>query len=180
MFSILSWVIHLPIGCRHPFIRYWQPLMAKTTATCSLPHPVNKRQQSVNSFGLYVFHNQGIVWIFMCITVLSTALIGKNTIYQRGNTDTKLIDIANCISCKSALLVTENTILKRYNLQTANARALSESRAGPTGRPGDNLPNSDWLGVYHGIISEWTARASWRAGQPIWQRGGLDPDPDTN
>jgi len=37
-FSFPSWVIHLPIGCRHPFMRYWLPLGAKKTATRSLPH----------------------------------------------------------------------------------------------------------------------------------------------
>jgi len=50
IFSFASWVLYVPIGCRHPFMRYWQPLTRKTTMTCSLPHPENERQQSVNSF----------------------------------------------------------------------------------------------------------------------------------
>jgi hypothetical protein len=37
-----SWVFYFPIGHRHALIKYWQPLLAKTTATCSLPHPENK------------------------------------------------------------------------------------------------------------------------------------------
>jgi len=78
-----SWVIYVPVGCRYPFIRYWQPLQAKTTATCSLPHPENERQQSVNSFSCCIFGNQGIARIFAFITELLTSLIGKNTIYQR-------------------------------------------------------------------------------------------------
>jgi len=45
IFSFKSWVIYFPIGCRHPFIKYWQPLLAQTTATCSLPHPENECQQ---------------------------------------------------------------------------------------------------------------------------------------
>jgi len=48
MFSFASWVLYVPIGCRHPFMRYWQPLLAKTTVTCSLPHPEIERQQNVN------------------------------------------------------------------------------------------------------------------------------------
>jgi len=81
--SIASWVIYDPFGCKHPFIRYWQPLLAKTTATYSLPHPDNERQWSVNSLRCYIFLDQGILRIFVRITVLLTALIGKNTIYQR-------------------------------------------------------------------------------------------------
>jgi len=29
MFCFASWVIYVPTGCRHPFIRYWQPLPEK-------------------------------------------------------------------------------------------------------------------------------------------------------
>jgi hypothetical protein len=36
IFSFESWLIYVPIGCRHPFIKYWQPLLAKTTVKCSL------------------------------------------------------------------------------------------------------------------------------------------------
>jgi len=112
--SFASWVSYVPIGCRHPFMRYWQPLLAKTTATCSLRHPENERQQSVNSFRTCIFRDQGITRIFACITVLLTALLGKKTIHRRWNTDTKLIDIANCSTSKSTLLVAENAILIRY------------------------------------------------------------------
>jgi hypothetical protein len=42
MCSLKSWVIYFPIGCRHPSIRYWQPLPEKTTATWSLPNPKNQ------------------------------------------------------------------------------------------------------------------------------------------
>jgi len=81
--SYRSWVIYVPIGCRHPFIKYWQPLLAETTATCSLPHPENECQQSANSFGCCIFGNQGIALIFTFIMEILTALIGKNTIAQR-------------------------------------------------------------------------------------------------
>jgi len=45
---------------------------------------------------------------------LLITVLGKNTIYQRLNTDSKLIDIASCKACKNILLVVENTILIRY------------------------------------------------------------------
>jgi len=114
IFSFASWVSFVPIRCRHPFMRYWQPLQAKTTVTCSLCHPENERQRSVNSFRTCIFRNQGIAWIFACISVLLSALLGKNTIHRRWNTDTKLIDIAHCSTSKSTLLVAENAILIRY------------------------------------------------------------------
>jgi len=82
-FSFESWVIYFPIGCRHPFIKYWQPLLAKTTETCSLPHPENQRQRNVNSFSCCIFGNQGIALISAFITELLTAVIDKNSIYQR-------------------------------------------------------------------------------------------------
>jgi len=108
--SFASWVIYFPIGCRHPFIKYWQPLLAKTTATCSLPHPDNECQRSVNSFSCCIFGNQAIVLIIVFIKELLTALQGKNTIYQRWNTDSKLIDNASCEACKNISLVVENVI----------------------------------------------------------------------
>jgi len=114
IFSFASWVSYVPIGCRHPFMRYWQLLLAKTTATCSLRHPEYERQRSINSYRTCIFRNQGIAWIFACITVLLTALLCKNTIYRSWNTDNKLIDIANCSTSKSTLLVAENAILIKY------------------------------------------------------------------
>jgi hypothetical protein len=43
-FTFRSWLIYVPIRCRLQFIKYWQPLLAKTAAKCSLPHPENERQ----------------------------------------------------------------------------------------------------------------------------------------
>jgi len=50
IFPFASWVIYVPIGCRHPLIRLWQYLLGKTRVTCSLPHPKNERQLSINDF----------------------------------------------------------------------------------------------------------------------------------
>jgi len=86
----------------------------KTKAPCSLLHPENERQRSVNSFSCCIFGNQGIARIFAFIMELLTALIGKNTIYQTLNTDFKIIDIASCKACKNISLVVENAILIRY------------------------------------------------------------------
>jgi len=43
-------IFEVAIGCSHPLMMYWTPLDAKTKATCSLPHPENERQQSINNF----------------------------------------------------------------------------------------------------------------------------------
>jgi len=141
MFGFASWVFYVPIGCRHPFMWYWQPLGAKTTATCSLLHHENKHQQSVPSFRFRICRNQGPAQIIAHKTELLTASIGKNIIHERYNTDSKSIGIANCKSCRNVLLVVENAILMRYYSQTAKTRELHESIDGPTGRPADNLPN---------------------------------------
>jgi hypothetical protein len=178
IFSFASWVSYVLTGCSHPFMRYWQPLLAKTTAKCFLQHPENEHQWSVNSFRTSILRNQGITWIFACITVLLTALLGKITIYWRWNPDTKLIDIANCSTSKSSLMVAENLILIRYYWHTANTRALYESIDGPTVRPADNPLNSDGLAVYHGTVPEWAVWVYWRPGLTFWQQFVLDPDPD--
>jgi len=80
IFAFACSVIYVPIGSRHPFIRYWQPLLGKTTVTCSLPHPENERHRSVNSFSCCIFRNQGIAHIFAFITDLLSVPIRKNTI----------------------------------------------------------------------------------------------------
>jgi hypothetical protein len=83
IFSFASWLIYVPTGCRHPFIKYWQPSLAKTMAKYSRLHPENEHQQSVNSFSCCIFGNQVITLIFTFITELLTAIIRRNTIYQR-------------------------------------------------------------------------------------------------
>jgi len=114
IFSFALWVIYVPIGCRHPLIKYWQALLAKTMVTCSLPHPQIERQWSFTSCSCCIFGNEAIALIFTFVTELLTALIGKNIIEQRYNTDSKLIDIATCTAFKNISLVVENAILIRY------------------------------------------------------------------
>jgi len=146
-FSFESWVIFFLIGCRHPFIQHWQPSLAKTTATCSLPHTENECQWSINSFGCCILGKQGIALISAFIMELLTAVTDKYTMYQRYNTDSKLIDIASCKACKNISLVVENAILIRYYSHTPKARSLIESIDGPAGLPAEKPPDSDRLGV---------------------------------
>jgi len=178
IFSFASWVIYLPIGCRHPFIRYWLPLLGKSTATRSLWHPENEHQQSINSFSCCIFGNQGIALSSAFRTELLTAVIDKNTMYQWQNTNSKLIDIASCKACKIISFVVENAILIRYYSHTPKASALIESMDGPAAQPADNPRNSEALGVYHRAVPELMDRVYWQPGPPFWQRFGLDPDPD--
>ena len=95
-------------------MRYWYPLEANPTVTYSLPQPENDSQHSGNSVRSCIFGNEGIMWIFAHITDILTACKGKNTIYQRYNTDSKLIDIVHCKTYENSLLNVENAILVRY------------------------------------------------------------------
>jgi hypothetical protein len=114
IFSFASWVIYVPIGCRHPFSQSWHPSLAIAMAKCILPHPENERQQNINILSWCIIGNQSIAWILAFITELLTSLIGKYTVYSRKNTNSKLINIGSCKTCKNVLLVVENTILLRY------------------------------------------------------------------
>jgi len=94
----------------------------KTTATRSLLHSETECTWSVNNFWSCIFGNQGIARIFEHIAELLTALIGKNTVYQRKNTYSKIINIAHCKTCKIKLLAVVYAILIRYYYPTATTR----------------------------------------------------------
>jgi len=95
-------------------MRHWLPLWAKSTATCVLPHPETEHRQGVNNFSSCIFGNEGIVGMFEHITGLLAAFVGENTMQQRTNTDSKIIDIAYCKPCKNKLSAGELVILIRY------------------------------------------------------------------
>ena len=109
---------------------------------------------------------------------LFTVLIGKNTIYHKKNTDSKIIDIANCQPCKNQLLAVVYMILISHYYQTAQSRLLHESIDGPAGRPADNPPNPVWLGDFHQTVPELTIRVYLQSGLPVWQQFSLDLDLD--
>jgi hypothetical protein len=74
IFTIATWVIYIPIGCKHQFMKYWQPLLAKTTVTCPLLHAANECPWSINGFASCMFGNQGIVQILRNISALFTTM----------------------------------------------------------------------------------------------------------
>ena len=178
IFSSASQVMQILIGCRHPLMRYWQSVGAKTTATDSLPHPENERQQRINSSWSCIIGNQGNARIFEHITELLTASIGKNTISQRTTTDSKIVDIANCQTCTNKSLAVEYSILIRYYYQTATWSALYASIDGNARWPANNLPDSDEFGNFNRTIPKLMIPVYWQSGPPIWQQFGLDMDSD--
>jgi len=78
IFSFASWMIYVPTGCRHPFIRYWLPSMEKTTATYSLPHPENERQRSITDFELRILRNSCSNLLQTSIHYILAAFTGKD------------------------------------------------------------------------------------------------------
>jgi len=156
--SFASWVIYVLIDCRHPSIGYWQSVLARTTATCSLPLSDYERQRNINSFSCCIFGHRGIARIFTFITESLTTLVSKSNIYQRYNTDSKWIDIASCKACKNISSVVENAILIWYCKQTPKTRALFEFMDGPFARPADNPPDSEGLGFCHWTVPKLTVR----------------------
>jgi len=167
LFSFISWVIYVLIGFRHPFIRYWWPLLASPKVTCPLPHPENVHQLSVNSVSCCIFGKQGIGQIFAFVTALLTTPMGTHTIYQRYETGSKLIDIASFKASTNKPLVVENPILIRYYYQTPKTRALYESMHGPAGWSTNSAPKWERLGVDNQTVLELTVRIYWQPGRPM-------------
>jgi len=78
--SFVCWVIYFPIGLRHPFPRYWKPLLGITRATCSLPHLENQCQRSVNNFQLRILGNVCSDWLQISIDNILAACSGETTV----------------------------------------------------------------------------------------------------
>jgi len=76
--SFASWVIYVLIGWRHPFTRSWQPLLGKTTATCSLLHHENEHQRSVNDSRLHILGNLCSDWLQTSIYEILAVFTSKN------------------------------------------------------------------------------------------------------
>jgi hypothetical protein len=58
-------------------MRYWHPLLAKTTATWSLRHPENDRQWSANDFELCILPKLCSDWCQASIYEILAAFTGK-------------------------------------------------------------------------------------------------------
>jgi hypothetical protein len=89
------------------------------------------------------------VYINALITELLTASIAKNATYRRKYMYSKIINVADCKLSEKRLLAVKYLILIMYNYPTGNTRTLYKSTDGPTGRPADKPPSSDWLGDLH-------------------------------
>jgi len=156
----------------------WQPFHLKQRMTHELPHHETERQRSVENIGSCILGNRGFTWMNQLITELSTALIAKNTTYNRKHRDSKIINVAVCKTCRNILLAVEYLILIMYNYPTAKTGTVYKSTDGPAGRPADHSPNSDGLGDFHWTVPELTVRVYSQPEWPIWQWFSSDPDPD--
>jgi len=78
IFGFTFWVIHVPNGYRHQFVRYGQPLLGKTTETCSLLHPENERQQSDKESKPRILGDLSSDWLQRSIYQIMAAFTGKN------------------------------------------------------------------------------------------------------
>ena len=136
----------------------WQPFHLNQCITPTLPHHETERQHSVNNIWSYTLDNRCFPQINELITELLTACIAKNTMYNRKNMDSKIINVAHCKTCKKRLLAVKYLILIIYNYPTAKRWTLYRSTDGPTGRPTDNPPNSDRLGDFHRTVLNWRFR----------------------
>jgi len=144
----------------------------------TLPHHETKCQLSLNNIWSFILGNQGFSWINELITELLTAFIDKNTTYDRKNTDSNIINVADCKTWKKWLLAVKYRILMIYNNPTAKTRTLSKSTDGPAARPADNPPNSEGLEDFHQIVQKLRVRVYWQPRPPICQQFSSYPDPD--
>jgi len=150
----------------------------KQCLTHKLPYYETERQRSVNNIWSCILGNEGFMPMNQLTTALLTAFIAKDTTYNRKNTDSKIIEVADCKTCKKRLLAVECLILLIFNYPPAKTRTLYISTDGPAGQPADNPPNSDGMGDSHWTVPEFVVRVYWKPGSPICQQFDSDPDPD--
>ena len=154
--GIASWPIYV-LQCGDNLLTMsCQPFLLEQRMTHSLPHLETKRQRSVNNIWSCIMCNQGFTRMNAQRTKLLTAFIAKNTMYNRKNSDSKIINVADCKTCKNRLLAVENLISIIYNYTTAKTRTLYKSTDGPA----NHLPNSDGLGDVHQTVPEFTVRVN--------------------
>jgi len=156
----------------------WPPFHLKQCMTHKLPHHETEHQRSINNIWSCILGHQGFTRMNQLITELLTAFVAKNTTYNRKNTDSKIINVADCKTCQNRLLAVEYLMLIIYNHRTVKTSTLYKSTDGPAGRPADNLPNSDWLGYFHQTGHKSTVRVYRQPRPPICQPFSSDLDPD--
>jgi len=176
--SLASGLIYVPQCGYNSLTMSWQPFHLKQLMTHMLPNYKTDRQRSVNNIWSCILVNQGFTWMNELKTKLLTVFIAKNTMYNRKNLDSKIINVADCKTCKNLLLAIKNLILKINNYPTAKARTLYISTDRPAGRPADNVPNAGGLGDFHRTVLELTVRVYWPPGPRVCQRLGSYPDSD--
>jgi len=136
----------------------WQPFHLTQCMTNMLSLHETEHQRSTNNIWSCILGNEGFTLINELITELLTAFIAKNTTYNRKNTYSRKINVADYKTCKKRLLAVEYLISIIYNYPTAKIRTLYKSTDGPAGQPADNLPNSDGLGDFHRTMPKLTVR----------------------
>jgi len=156
----------------------WQPFRLKLCMTDPLPHHKSERQRSINNVWSCLLGNQGLARINELITELLTAFIAKNTTYNRKNSDSNVMNIADCKTRKKWLLAVEylNSIICYY--PTAKTRTLYKSTNGPAARSAANRPDSARLGDVHHTVPKLMFRVDWLPGPPSCEWFGSDPDLD--
>jgi hypothetical protein len=76
--SSALWIIFVPIGCRYSFIRYWQAVQAKTTATCSMLHDNCEGPRRANDFSLRIFKNEFFDLLQISVQQILPTSTGEN------------------------------------------------------------------------------------------------------
>jgi hypothetical protein len=77
IFGYASWVTQVAIGCSRSKMRHWLPSQSTVVALCSLTHPENEHQWSVNYSQFCIYGNWKVIWPLLSITNLLAACFGK-------------------------------------------------------------------------------------------------------
>jgi len=90
--SLAFWVVLLMVAFRYGTVdfkilmilplcscwMYWPPLWSKYVDKCSVNHPGNERQRSVNNFRSWILSDQSGHWLQRVITQVLASFIGKS------------------------------------------------------------------------------------------------------
>jgi hypothetical protein len=103
IFALASWLIQVLRCGNNSYIMLWQPFYLKQCMIPMLTQDETQHQWSLNNIWPCIMGNQGFAQLDELLTELLMAFLFKNTMYNRKNTDSIIINFADTTPSKMRL-----------------------------------------------------------------------------